>query len=182
MPRNSSVGKLAVGGVMTALAVVALLLSFVPMTEYMMPALAGAMLLPVVMECGRRWAVGAYVAAALLALLLTPALEPKVLFVAFFGYYPIAKAWLESHLRKWLCWMAKLVIFNAAVCVAYWLMLRFFSLDPAVFDFFGVSLPPVLLALGNVAFVMYDLLLTALVTAYWQRLHPVFARMFGRRR
>ena len=31
MPRNNAVGKLAIGGVMTALAVVALLLSLVPM-------------------------------------------------------------------------------------------------------------------------------------------------------
>ncbi|MBQ2780722.1 MAG: hypothetical protein IJF42_04090 [Clostridia bacterium] len=182
MPRNNAVGKLAIGGVMTALAVVALLLSLVPMTEYMMPALAGAMLLPVVMECGRRWAVGSYVAAALLALLLTPSLEAKVLFVAFFGYYSIAKAWLEGHFRPWLRWTCKFALFNIAVCVSYWLMLQFFSLDPAVFDFFGVSLPPLLLLFGNVAFLMYDFLLTALVTVYWQRLHPVFARMFGRRR
>jgi hypothetical protein len=61
-------------------------------------------------------------------------------------------------------------------------MLQFFQLDPEVFDFFGVSLPPLLLLLGNVAFVMYDMLLSSLVTVYWQRLHPIFARMFGRRR
>ena len=182
MSRDTSVGKLALGGVMTALAVVMLLLSVVPMTEYAMPALAGAMLLPVVMECGRRWAVGAYIAAALLALLLAPSLEAKVLFLSFFGYYPIAKAWLESHLHGWWCWVCKFALFNVAICASYWVMLQFFHLDPAVFDIFGVSLPPLLLLLGNVAFLMYDLLLTSLVTAYWQRLHPVFARMFGRRR
>ncbi len=167
---------------MTALAVVMLLLSVVPMTEYAMPALAGAMLLPVVMECGRRWAVGAYIAAALLSLLITPSLEAKVLFVAFFGFYPIGKAWFESRLRPLWCWVCKFVLFNVTICAAYWVMLQFFQLDPEVFDFFGVSLPPLLLLLGNVAFVMYDMLLSSLVTVYWQRLHPIFARMFGRRR
>lgn len=179
-PMNRT-GKVALGGILGALSLLCLLLSFIPASEYMMPAMAGALLLPVVIECGHRWGLMVYAVTAVLALLFTPALEPRVLYVAFFGYYPVFKAVLESQSRRWLEWMAKLAVFNGAVCLSYWLMLKFLGLSPEVFDFFGVDLPLVLLALGNVTFLLYDKLLSLLVTVYWRRLHGIFARLFKRR-
>ena len=174
-------GKVALGGMMGALSLMCLMRSFIPSTEYMMPAIAGALLLPVVVECGRRWGLMVYAVTAILALLFTPMLEPRVLYVAFFGYYPVLKAALEGQPLRWLEWVGKLAVFNGSVCLSYWLMLQFMGLDPAVFEIFGVNLPLMLLALGNLVFLMYDKLLSLLVTQYWRRLHGVFARLFKRR-
>lgn len=173
-------GEIALGGITGALSLLCLFLSFLPASEYVMPMLAGVLLLPAAVECGKRHALLVYGSVAILALFLTPSLESRVLYAAFFGYYPVVKALFEEKLQRAAGLLCKLLLFNAVMCASYWLMLRFFGLDPAVFDIGGHSLPLVLLAVGNVMFLMYDRLLTVLVTLYWRRLHGVFLRLFSR--
>lgn len=178
--RMKKSGEIALGGITGALSLLCLLLSFLPASEYVMPMLAGALLLPITAECGKRRGFLVYGSVAVLALFLTPSLESRVLYVAFFGYYPVLKAFLEAKLPRLPEVLVKLALFNAVICASYWLMLRFMGLDPSVFDIGGHRLPLVLLAAGNVMFLMYDRLLTVLVTLYWRRLHAVFARLFYR--
>ena len=75
--------RIALSGLMGALALVCLLLTVFPFATYALPALASVFLMPIVIECGKKWAVAAYVAVALLALLIAPDLEAKFLFVFF---------------------------------------------------------------------------------------------------
>ena len=62
--------KIAVSGVLGALSLVCLLLTVFPFATYALPALASVFFIPIVIECGRRWAVGLYIAVAFLALLM----------------------------------------------------------------------------------------------------------------
>ena len=179
--RMKTSAAVALGGITGALSLLCLFLSFLPASEYMMPMLAGMLLLPITAECGKRQGLLVYASVALLALFLTPSLESRVLYAAFFGYYPVLKAVLEEKLPRVPELLCKLLLFNAVICASYWLMLRFFGLDPAVFEIGGHNLPLVLLAVGNGIFLMYDRLMTILVTIYWRRLHGVFARLFSGR-
>mgnify|MGYP007047903890 CR=1 FL=1 len=179
MSRSS--GRIALCGITAALSLLFLLLTALPVTEMALPALAGVVLIPVVIELGRRAGLLTYVAVSLLALLVVPSLEGKALYVAFFGYYPIVKALLESRRPpRALEWTLKLLVFNLATVTTYWLLLTFFALPAETFTIGGVSLPWVFLLLGNGVFVLYDWGLSRLITAYivhWQpRVHRLIKK------
>ncbi len=166
---------------MGALALVCLLLTVFPFATYALPALASVFLMPVVIECGKRWALAVYAAVSLLALLIVSDMEARLLFVFFFGYYPIIKSWAEQRHRavEWLC---KLGIFNAAVVLAY-TVLSAVGFSLAVFSIPGVALPlgvflAAFLLAGNVIFVLYDIGLTRLLPLYFSRLQPLLRRLF----
>lgn len=166
---------------MGALALVCLLLTVFPFATYALPALASVFLLPVVIECGKRWALAVYAAVSLLALLIVPDIEARLLFVFFFGYYPIIKSWAEQRPRavEWLC---KMGAFNAAVVLAY-TVLSAVGFSLTVFSIPGVKLPlgaflAAFLLAGNVIFVLYDIGLTRLLPLYFSRLQPMLRRFF----
>ena len=170
-------GRIAVGGVFSALALACMLMTFFPYATYALPAMAGVCLIPVVLELGWRWGWMAYGVTALLSPLLAAGKEAALLFIAFFGYYPVLKAWIERRKSRVVEWVIKLVLFNAAIVAAYMAAVWVFRL-PVDFEIFGVSLPLVLLALGNVTFIIYDKALTGLVSLYLYRLQPKLRRMF----
>lgn len=171
-------GKVALGGVLGALSLVCLFLTAFPYATYALPALAGAVLIPVVLEIGVKTGWMVYAAVALLALIVTPSVEAKMMFIAFFGYYPILKASLERLRRRWLEWVLKLAVFNAAMVLSYTLLLFAFGLEADTFELFDVNLPLAFLAMGNVVFVIYDLALTNVITLYMRSWHPRLTRLF----
>ncbi len=174
--------RVAWSGLMGALSLACLLLTVFPFATYALPALASVFLMPVVIECGRRWAVAVYTSVALLALLITPDIEARLLFVAFFGYYPIVKSFAESRRSRVAEWGIKFLVFNAAVVAAYALLsVVGFSLEAFRID--GVALPLagfllVFLLLGNVVFLLYDITLTRLIPLYFSRFQPLLRRLF----
>ncbi len=174
---------MALGGILSAVAVLLLLLTIFPFATYALPPLAGAFLIPLVIECGKKWALCAYAAVSLVALLIVPDIESKTLFIAFFGYYPIVKAILESINNRVAEWLLKLVIFNAAVVGAYTVLsLVGFSTD--VFRIEGIDLPLygfllLFLLAGNVIFVIYDIGLTRFLPLYILRFQPTIHRLFN---
>lgn len=170
--------RVAVGGVFAALAVVCLCLTVIPATEMALPAMAGLCMVPAAIELGRKWAWAMYAAVALLALLLVPVWEAKLLFVFFFGYYPILKGCIESIRKQAVEWLLKLGLFNVSMVLCYWLLLQFFHLDPEAFVIFGINMPLVILAMGNVAFCVYDRAMTILLSTYLKKLHPRFSKLF----
>lgn len=171
--------KIAFCGISTALSLVILLMTIIPITEISLAALAGIVLIPAVIEFGRKYGLIVYAVVSLLALLLIPTLEGKALYIAFFGYYPVLKSALEARrLPRVAEWTIKLAVFNAAVVVAYLLMLHVFGLPKDSFTIGGVSLPWVFLPLGNGVFFAYDRCLTGLVSKYMRAWQPRVRRLF----
>ncbi len=174
--------RVALGGIFSAVSVLVLLLTIFPFATYALPPLAGAFLIPLVIECGKKWALCAYAAVSLVALLIVPDMEAKTLFIVFFGYYPIVKAILES-IKNHVCeWLLKLLIFNAAAVGGYAILSWIgFSLDAFRID--GISLPLygfliLFLLAGNVIFVIYDIGLTRFLPLYFSRVQPIIRRLF----
>ena len=91
-------GKVALCGVMAALSTVIMLLSYFPYLTYAVPAVAGLLFVILSIEVGPKWSFMSYAATAVLVFLLAEQ-EAKIMFIAFFGYYPIVKGLVES-LRK----------------------------------------------------------------------------------
>ncbi|MBQ9860817.1 MAG: hypothetical protein IJO75_01015 [Clostridia bacterium] len=174
--------RIALGGIFSAVAVLVLLLTIFPFATYALPPLAGAFLIPLVIECGKKWALCAYAAVSLVALLIVPDVEAKTLFIVFFGYYPIVKAALESIKSRIWEWLLKLLIFNAATIGGYTVLSQLgFSLDS--FRIEGVAFPLygfllLFLLAGNVIFVIYDIGLTRFLPLYFSRFQPIIHRLF----
>lgn len=170
--------KIALCGILCALSLVCMLLTVLPISQMGLPALAGVVLLPVILEIGVKWGWLSYACVALLSLLITPSVEAKVLFVIFFGYYPVLKALIERLRRLWLEWVIKLAVFNTAMVASYGALVWLFDFPMSEFKIFGFNLPLLLLAIANVAFILYDIALTGVVTTYLRVLHPRVARLF----
>ncbi len=170
--------RIAVGGMMTALAVAAMLLGgVIPAATFCCPAIAGILLLPVVAECGHRVALGAYAAIAALSLILCPDKEAAMLF-AFVGYYPVIKWRLDAMQRSWLRRLLKFLILDGALAVMYLSIFFVFRLDAIMAGYADMTrvMLVVFILLGNITLAMYDRLLSIVAVVYVRRLRP---RLFG---
>ena len=117
-------------------------------------------------------------------MLVLPNKEAAVLYTAFFGYYPIVKAIFESKLPKGIGIILKFAVFNVAVVISYMLLVKVFGMPfnelmgidgDAWWARFAI---PVMLALGNLVFILFDFLLTRLVTVYLAVWQKKFHKMF----
>lgn len=176
--KNSA--KTAIGGIVASLSLVIMLLSAVlPFLEYALPAIAGSMLVLIVIELNKKWALCAYVAVSLLSILILANKEAAMMYIAFFGYYPILKPFFESKIKNnILCWAAKAVVFNAAVVAAYLIIVYIFGIPIEDIDKHGAKMIPMLLLLGNTMFVLYDICITRLVTLYIKKWQKKFRKLF----
>lgn len=163
----------------TALSVVILIPSALEVFVYALPAFAGMLIMFSIVELDKKWAAGIYAAVSLVSLFLVPNKEAAVLYAAFFGYYPILKALFESRLPKWLEYVLKFTVFNISMLLAYAVLIRVIGIP---FDeimgiegergFLAEFAVPVMLGLGNVAFIIYDIAATRIITVYlavWQK-------------
>ncbi|MBQ3602883.1 MAG: hypothetical protein IJA02_03490 [Clostridia bacterium] len=171
--------KTALGGIVSALSVVLMLMTAViPFMSYALPLIAGALLILMVIEINKSWAFIVYAAVSLLAVFVVPDKEAAVFYVAFFGYYPIIKSTLEKHLPRVVEWIVKFAIFNAAVIAAYFFTVKVLGIpfdDMGEWGKYGIF---ILLAVANVTFLVYDIMLTKLVTLYLYKFRKSFKKIF----
>lgn len=173
---NKSI-RLAFCGILTALCTMLLFLTgLISIGTYALPALAGMLLIVAVVELGAGWAWPVYIAVSVLSVLLAGDKEAAMLFVLFFGYYPILKALIEKKKKKYLAFILKFAVFNVSMIVCFFISIKFLGVPEDSFTFHGVYLPWILLVLGNAAFVLYDYAISALVLAYYQRFHKIVGK------
>lgn len=171
--------KVALGGVAAALSVLLMVLAGLTSTlVYAIPMLVGAILIVLVIEFGTGFATAVYVAVSVISLLILGNKEAAVMYVAFFGYYPILKSLIEKHFKPVLCWIIKYIVFNVAMVASYFAVTKIFMISFDDIASFGKWALPLLLLAGNVVFAMYDVLLTRLVTLYFYKWQKYIKRMF----
>lgn len=171
--------QVALGGVATGICVVLMFLTgMIPFSYYALPAMAGLVLIAVKEENGMKTALIVFAAVSLLSLFVVPVKEAALLFVAFFGYYPIVRDSLSRLRPNFLSVIVKFAVFNAAVVVAYWVIIHVFGISEILEDFgdFGKYSVLVLLALGNVFFVIYDFAIRNITLAYRNWFRPKFLK------
>ncbi len=171
MRRRKSSVRIALCGILAALALSVMFLgSVIPFASIACPVLASLVLIPVYVECGPKWGGLWYAATALLALMISPVKESGILFV-FFGYYPMLRRFLS---RLKLSRLLKFIYFNAALFIAYGLMLYVFRLPDVSAELAeaGKWMLLVMLLLANISFFLYDLLIARLQVVYHVRLRP----------
>lgn len=173
--RRTQTGKLALCGLMGALAVVMMLTgSILPFATFCAPAISGIFLVPVAVECGMKLAWVLYAAVALISALFVPDKEMAFIFIFLLGYYPLLKARLDRVRSVLGRRLAKAAVFNAAVFSMYWVLLKLFPLAALVEEFSatGAWMLAALVVLGNVTFVIYDIALVNILRLYLLRVRP----------
>lgn len=164
--------RLAFCGVVTALGSLLMFLTgLVPIGTYALPALAGVLPMAVVIETGTRWAWSVYAAISVLSLLIAPDREAVMLFLLFFGYYPILKALIERSLSKPVRAVLKLADFNVSMIAEFLIGVNLLGVPRESFTFFGVYLPWVFLLAGNIVFLLYDYAVSLLAVSYCRNFH-----------
>lgn len=162
-------GYITFSAMMAALAVLLMLVSYFPYLTYTVPAFAALFIMVAVIECGLKWATLSYLSAAIITLILAEA-EAAVLFVCFFGFYPIIKVLLERIKIKPLKITVKLAVFNASVLLVYLVVMRLMGIDDG-FEGYGKYMAYAALVVGNGVFLIYDSALVRLSYWYYYKFH-----------
>ena len=167
--RNKHSFRVALGGVISALSLVVLMMTgVIPFATYSLPCLAGLLLVVVVVECGAKWAWVSFAATAILSMMITPDREAAIMYTALFGYYPMVKQQIEKRFFGVKEWAYKLLLFNISVVIAYFIAINLLGMTYLLEDL-GDSVALGLLALlglGNIVFVLYDVAMTRMLSAY----------------
>lgn len=151
--KRNSTQRLALGGVLAALAVALMSLgTLLPMMTYVCPFLCGAIMELVLWFCGKSLARAWYAAVCILSLLMCPDREAAVVFL-FFGWYPLVKPALD---RKKLPLLWKTILYNISLLAAYYVLLHIVGVE----DYEGGWLLLALFVLWNVTLYFFDKLLT----------------------
>jgi hypothetical protein len=170
--------KLAFCGVIAALSTVLMFLTgLAPTATLALPAIAGCLLIPVVVEAGLAWGAGVYGVCCVLSFLLAPDREAFLFYLLFFGYYPVLYAVLGRIRGRVLRYAAKLLVFNAAVALEVLLSVYVLGVPVESFFILGWIGPVVMWLLANVVFILYDLALDGLILQYYRRLHPRLGKL-----
>ncbi len=134
-----------------------------------------------VIEIGVKWGIAAYIVAALLVLILPGDTEAKMLYVAFFGYYPIIKAMLESKCSRVIEYIIKFALFNTAIIISYSIVVSLIGVDMSDMNEFGRYTAYILLGAANIVFPIYDIAVTRLYGVYMIRLHKQISRIINKK-
>lgn len=160
-----------------AVATLLTLAAYFPYITYAAPAIAGLTFLVLVIELDCRWALASFLASLVPVLLLAEP-EAKLLYLFFFGWYPIAKAKIEAINKNAIEWPLKVGIFNICVVLVYFVLSALTSITVKEIGFFGRYSIYALWAFGNVVFLLYDLAISQTATFFTTRLHPQIRKLF----
>lgn len=163
-------GKTALGGILAAGALVMLwLASVAPSGRLGLTAVGGLFPMAATLAAGRAAGYLCWGAAGLLALVILPDKGVALLFLAFFGLYPVVKEAIESLRRLPVEWILKLAYFNAVLTLSWFLFRQLFLPNPP--QWLGDN-TLLLYGAGNVVFVIYDVGLSRLIAMLGARLGP----------
>lgn len=132
--------------------------------DFSLAMLAGLVVMILATEYGDRVGLTVFAVAGILSLLL-PMKTPAVFFLTLFGWYPVVQKKLQM-LPPFLCRVVKTLVFNVAMGLFLWLS----AYITGVTD--GILIYGILFVLGNLCFVMYDLLLDRFLIWYIVKLRP----------
>lgn len=172
---NQASRRMALCGITAALMMTVMMVgSFLPLSTYSCPMLAGALLIPICWEMGPRMGGLVYLAVSILSILMAPDKEAVFLFVFLLGWYPMARPKLQ-HIRVTpLRWAMKILLFNLAACLTYTFLLYVLTMPDLQAEFadWTVLFLAGFLLLGNVTFLLYDIALGRLGDFYILKIRP----------
>ena len=165
--------KIAFCGIVSALVCVIMTASLFPDLTFAVPAVAGLMFIPVFASAGAPAAFACFVSSSVLSFFIGDKTS-WLLFLAFFGYYPVLKPLIEKVKRTAVRWAFKFLVFNAAATVLYFVELLVFNISV------GKWWLALIFAAGNAVFVLYDIAVSRVAAFYYLRLHKKISAVLNK--
>ena len=157
---------ITLSAVFSALCVIFLFIASVwPTGQLGLVALSSLFVAAAVIESGVVSGLYVFIISSGLGLLILPNKTAPLLFLIFFGYYPIIKCLIERINQTVIQWILKLIVFNASVTIL-WLFIN------ELFLAFGDNPPEVwvIYLAGSAVFLLYDYGYTKLIWFYKERI------------
>ena len=154
--------KLSFSSILCALSVVILFLgSVIEVMDISVAAIASFLIIVCMIEMGGYMPLLLYMATSTVSFLLLPTKTVVLIYIMFFGFYPILKKYLEM-LPPLISWLSKLFVFNVVITIYY-----FFAKELL---FPGVeNLSIYIILFLNFTLFLFDFTLTLFVTTYVRR-------------
>lgn len=165
---STQVKYLTVSAMLCALGVVILGLgAVIEVLDITVAVIASLLTVYAVIEIGGVYPWLIWIVTSTIALLLLPLKTPVLFYALLTGYYPILKQKIERRMARIPAWAIKMGVLTVSLLVIWGVMWLF---APALLETTGgwVMIAATLL-LGILAFVLYDLCLTRLITVYFVR-------------
>ncbi len=170
--------KIALGGLLTALACVVIIVANVfPAGMYTFPAVSGLIVFFIAMTAGRSYGWISFFVVSVLSFILCTNKETSLCFILFFGFYPMLKEVIEKLKFKPVQYILKLLVFNAAAVCIYFLLIFVFSVPADDFEYFGINIPALFLIIINPVFLLYDYAITVVLRVYRQKINNFVTKM-----
>ena len=176
---KSNTMKIALCGVLGALAVTILMMGFLfPFATYVCPAMAACLLLIIVYEYGVKTGLTLYAAISCLGLMLVPDQELVFMFIFVFGLYSVIKMPLDRKLGKKTRLIAKFAYINISLIISYGILLFIFPVATLVNEFrdYGAPFMALLVAMFWLVFFMYDKASESVLIIYIRKFRKMFFR------
>ena len=165
--------KMAVCGMLAALSVALMLAGgLIPIATYAAPIFSSILLLPIMIEYGKRTAWTAFGAVSLISLVMGLDKEAAFFYV-FLGYYPILKWDIDKRIRRRpVRILVKLALFTLATVLMYAILGFLLHMDAVVAEFreMGAVLLVLFMALLDFCMLIFDRLIMALTIIYVNRI------------
>lgn len=158
-----------------AIATVIMLVSYFPYLTYAVPAAAGIITFIPLAEINKKYAFFVYLVTSVMVF-ISAEKEAMLMYVCFFGYYPILKSVFEKIRLTVLGYILKFLVFNASIFLVYFVFASFFGIEPEEYGYLGKFALPVLIVAANVVFVIYDIFITRLAALYFSRFHKIISK------
>lgn len=171
--------RVALGGIVSALCLLAMFMAGVIAPMYILfPMIAGGLMMIIASEVSRGWAVLTYISVSLMSLIITFDKEAALLFIMFFGHYPIMKFYIDKIRPGFLRKIVKLLIFNGCIILYFMITVYALGLDQIMDEMGDMGKYGLYIMLGaaDLIFVLYDKNLVIFYELYKRRLMPVIKR------
>lgn len=175
MPKKTSVQvkHLTVSAMLCALGVVVLGLgSIIEVLDLTFAMFASLLTVYAVIEIGGAYPWLIWIVTSVIALLLLPLKTPVLFYALLSGYYPILKQKIERKMARLPAWALKIGVLVVSFGVI-WGVMRLFLPD-LLESSGGWTVIATTAGLAVLAFVLYDICLTKLITLYFVRLQKRF--------
>ena len=161
--KNSKV--IAYSGVATALSVVMLFLgSIFWVLGYIMPLVASLVMIILLDSVSQKSALLTFISTSIISFILLNDKECVLLYILFFGYYPLIRDKINDIKPKFLSYLLKFITFNAAMVLTQVLCVYVFGIPfDDMLGKWGIVLFVLCL---NLVFVVFDKLYTLLLRLY----------------
>ena len=151
--------RVALGGIVAGFCVVIMFLSgVIPALYICAPMFAGLLMIILAEEVSVGWAWLTYIAVSLLSLFVVFDKEAALMFILFYGYYPILRRTFEKIGSKALRWIVKYAVFNLFLAADIAVTTHLLGLPTYTEDGRGMLIATIVMF--NVVFFFYDRILS----------------------